>query len=273
MAIITLLNQKGGVGKSSTCHHLSGTLAQLGHRVLLVDNDPQSSLTQGLWGPVAALAADPAETIAAVYDGHAVPGRIIRPSDIPGVDLVPGSVHSTRHNVPVPREAPWAAQTCLSDFLGEVRSAYDLILIDCPPNLHLCAWAALAASDYLLVPLQPEDYGAQGITAVSDAAVLVRALVNPSLRLLGYLLTMVAPRRTIHQLYERRLRAAHGADVLTTRIPAAAEFPESVAHRLPIALHKPRGAGAKAMRALAEEVLERIESTGATGTTTETEAA
>jgi cellulose biosynthesis protein BcsQ len=135
------------------------------------------------------------------------------------------------------------------------------------------AWAALAASDYLLVPLQPEDYGAQGISAVSGAAAQVRTLVNPSLRLLGYLLTMVVPRRTIHQLYERRLRAAHGADVLTTRIPAAAEFPESVAHRLPIAIHKPRGAGAKAMRALAEEVLERIGIIGATGTTTETEAA
>ena len=99
--------------EASTCHHLAGTLAQLGRRVLLVDNDPQSSLTQGLWGPSVAVGVDPAETIAAVYAGEAVADRIIKPSGIPGVDLVPGSVRSTRHNVPVPYEADWDAQTCL----------------------------------------------------------------------------------------------------------------------------------------------------------------
>src|SRR5262249_4067105 len=127
LATITLLNQKGGVGKTSMCHHLAGTLAQLGRRFLLVDNAPQSSLTQGLWGPSAALGVDPAETIAAVYAGEAVADRIVKPSGIAGVDLVPGSVHSTRHNVPVPYEADWDAQTCLRSFLDEIRDRYDLI--------------------------------------------------------------------------------------------------------------------------------------------------
>jgi chromosome partitioning protein len=107
MAVITVLNQKGGVGKTSACHHLAGTLALMGRRVLLIDNDPQSSLTQGLWGPSKALSIDPAETIAAVYTGDAFPERVIQPSGIDGVDLVPGSVRSTRHNVPVPHEADW----------------------------------------------------------------------------------------------------------------------------------------------------------------------
>jgi len=138
MPVITALNQKGGVAKTSTCHHLAGTLALMGRRVLLVDNDPQSSLTQGLWGPSVALSVDPAETIAAVYSGDAFVERIIKPSGVPGVDLVPGSVHSTRHNVPVPYEADWDAQVGLKGFLDEVRENYDLILIDCPPNLHLC---------------------------------------------------------------------------------------------------------------------------------------
>jgi chromosome partitioning protein len=259
LATITLLNQKGGVGKTSTCHHLAGTLAQLGRRLLLVDNDPQSSLTQGLWGPSVALGVDPAETIAAVYAGEAVADRIIKLSGVAGVDLVPGSVRSTRHNVPVPYEADWDAQTCLRSFLDEVRDRYDLILIDCPPNLHLCSWAALVASDYLIVPLQPEDYGAQGIAEVQDSVSRVVSGPNPSLRLLGYLITMVQPRRSIHQLYEGQLRGAYGDDVFTARIPEAAEFVEAVARRMPIAQYKPKGAAAKAIKALAEELLARLE--------------
>ena len=104
LAVITMLNQKGGVGKTSTCHHLAGTLALMGRRTLLVDNDPQSSLTQGLWGPSAAMGLDPAETIAAVYAGESFPDQIIKPSGVSGVDLVPGSTRSDRHNVPAPDE-------------------------------------------------------------------------------------------------------------------------------------------------------------------------
>ena len=260
MATITLLNQKGGVGKTSTCHHLAGTLAQLGRRLLLVDNDPQSSLTQGLWGPSVALGVNPAETIAAVYAGEALADRIIKPAGIPGVDLVPGSVRSTRHNVPCPYEADWDAQTCLRSFLDEVRDRYDLILIDCPPNLHLCSWAALVASDYLIVPLQPEDYGAQGIAEVQDSVARVVSGPNPGLRVLGYLITMVQARRSIHQLYEAQLRTAYGDEVFTARVPEATEFVEAVARRMPIAQYKPKGAAAKAVKALAEEVLARLES-------------
>jgi chromosome partitioning protein len=259
VSVITVLNMKGGVGKSSACHHLSGTLAMMGRRVLLVDNDPQSSLTQGLWGPSRALSLDPAETVAAVYAGESLPERVVQPSGILGVDLVPGSVHSNRHNVPVPHEAAWEAQTCLRSFLDVVRDRYDLVLIDNPPNLYLCSWASLVASDHLVVPLQPEDYGAQGIAEVNDSAARVAGGPNPGLALLGYLLTMVAPRRSVHQVYEERLRAAYGDAVFATRVPEAADFVEAVARRLPIALHKPRSAAAKAIAAVAEELLARVE--------------
>ena len=267
MAVITALNQKGGVGKTSTCHHLAGTLAQMGRRVLLVDNDPQSSLTQGLLGPSAALSLDPAETMAAVYSGDAFPEQIIRPSGVVSVDLVPGSVHSTRHNVPLPYEADWDVQTCLRTFLAEVRDRYDLVLIDCPPNLHLCSWAALVASDFLIVPLQPEDYGAQGIADVQASVARVAAGPNAGLILLGYLITMVSPRGTVHQLYEERLRAAYGADVFEARIPEAADYVEAVARRLPIAQYKPKSAQAKAIRALAEELEARVRVRGAANQT------
>lgn len=258
MEIVSLINMKGGVGKTTTTHNLAGALVLTGRRVLLVDNDPQSSLSQGLMGPAAAEGLDPAATIAAVYDGTATPEGIIRPSGVAGIDLVPGSIHTDRHNRPTPEEAPWPDQTALRDFLAELDGRYDIALVDCPPNLHLCSWAALAASGWALIPAQPEDYGAQGLGPVRRSIARVRAAVNPDLRLLGYLVTMVQSRRAIHQLYEDTLRSDYGTEVLTTRLPAAADFPEAIAHRKPVTHYKPRSAAAKAIKALADEVLARM---------------
>jgi chromosome partitioning protein len=260
LAVVTMLNQKGGVGKSSTCHHLAGALAQAGRRVLLVDNDPQSSLTQGFWGPIATAALDPGVTVAALYRGlEPLPEHVIHPTPVPGVDLIPGSQQATPHNVPDPHAAPWDSQTCLRALLAEVRGGYDLALIDCPPNLHLCSWAALAASDFLIVPLQPEDYGSQGLGPVQDSVAAARAAVNPGLGLLGYLLTMVNARATIHQIFEATLRRQYGADVFETKVPAALDFKEAIAQRKPVSLYKPRGASARVMKALGEEVFRRID--------------
>jgi chromosome partitioning protein len=258
MDVVSLINMKGGVGKTTTAHNLAGALVLAGRRVLLVDNDPQSSLSQGLLGPAAAEALDPGDTIAAVYDGTATPEAIIRPSGIAGIDLIPGSIHTDRHNRPTPEESPWPDQIALRDFLGEIEGRYDIALIDCPPNLHLCSWAALAASGWALIPVQPEDYGAQGLGPVRRSIAKVRAAVNPDLRLLGYLVTMVQPRRAIHQLYEDTLRSDYGTDVLAARLPAAADFPEAIAHRKPVTHYKPRSAASKAIKAVADEVLTRV---------------
>src|SRR5689334_15568871 len=124
-----MLNQKGGVGKTSTCHHLAGTFAQLGQRVLLVDNDPQASLTQGFLGPQAMRRIPPAQTIAAVYAGdEPYPGQVIHPSGVEGVDLLPGSKAATEFNVPVPQRASYELQTGLRDFLADVTGGYGLVL-------------------------------------------------------------------------------------------------------------------------------------------------
>jgi chromosome partitioning protein len=259
MPVIAMLNQKGGVGKTSTCHHLAGTLAASGKRCLLVDNDPQSSLSQGFWGPLATAELPASATIAALYAGDdPFPDQVIRPTGIIGIDILPGSQRATRYNVPEPHFADAAAQTCLRRFLAEVRGQYDLILIDNAPNLHLCGWAALVASDYLIVPLQAEDYGAQGLGPVQDAIDLVRTGPNPELRLLGMLLTMVDQRLAIHKVYETTLRERFGPLVFRTRVPYSTDYKEAIAQRRPIAQYKSRGPAYQAITDLAGELAARL---------------
>jgi chromosome partitioning protein len=269
MAVLTVLNLKGGVGKTTTCHHLAGTLALAGKKILLVDNDPQASLTQGFLGPAATRALNPANTLAAVYAGdEPFPAQVIRPTGVPGVDLLPGSYAAADFNIPRPFAAPFELQACLREFLSEIRSGYDLVFIDCPPTLSLCSWAALVASDFLITPLKPEDYGAQGIAFVRDSMALVQSGPNPSLRMLGFLLTLMTPRKTVHLLYEESLRAEYGPLVFKTRVVEAVDYVEALNRRLPVAQYKPRGAAAKVMKELAEELGERL-----AAATTHTEAA
>jgi chromosome partitioning protein len=259
VAVVTMWNQKGGVGKTSTCFHMASVLAAGGRRVLLVDADPQSSLTQGFYGPQQTRQLDSAETIAGILAGdEPFPDQVNRPSGVAGIDLVPGSRHAARSNVPMPHEADWPAQVSLREFLSGVRDRYDLVLIDVPPNLHLCSWAALVASDALAVPLQPEDFGAQGIADVRESVERVQAGPNPGLRQLGYIVTMHAPRRAVHQVYVARLREIYGDAVFAAMVPESVDFVEAIAQRKPIAAYKPRGAAAKAIKALAEELLARL---------------
>ena len=259
MAVICLLNQKGGVGKTSTCHHLSGTLAREGAKVLLVDNDPQSSLTQGFWGPLATRQLDPVVTMAAILGGEEpYPAAVIKPTGVPGIDILPGSKRATSFNVSDPHLADPTVQFSLRAFLEETRDAYDHVLIDCPPNLHLCSWVALVASDHLIVPLKPEDYGAQGIIDVGESVDLVLSGPNPGLRPLGYLITMMNVRKSIHKLYEETLRSQFGNLVFATRMTEAVDYVEALNQRLPVAQYKPRGAAAKTMKALADELAARL---------------
>lgn len=258
MAIISFVNLKGGVGKTSLSMHLGGALAQLGRRVLLVDNDPQASLTAGFLGPSAARRLDPSGTIAAVLGGQdPFPEAVIQPSGFPGIDLLPGSRFAASFNIPDPHLAAYEEQVRLRDFLAPIEG-YDPVIVDCPPNLHLCSWAAMAAADRILVPVMPEDFGAQGTFDVLESAALAKSIVNPDLAILGFVVSMYRAKQTVHRLYVDRLRAAHGDEVFEAMIPASVDFVEAVTALKPAAFHKPRGAAAKAARAVAEELLTRL---------------
>jgi chromosome partitioning protein len=258
--VISFLNLKGGVGKTSSCHHLAGAFAKAGKRVLLVDNDPQASLTQGFYGPTVVGSIEPGDSVAALYNEDATPAAaaLVRPTGIDGVWLVPGSPHLAALNTTPARE--WGPlETGLRDFLEPARDAFDLVLIDNPPNLYLCARASLVASDFLVVPLQAEDYGAQGLGPVRSALSSVQAAVNPGLRLAGYLITMYDQRLAIHHSYDAILRESFGPAVFAARVPRAKDFVEAVAARAPVSHFKPRSAAAKAVQAVAEELTARVE--------------
>jgi chromosome partitioning protein len=259
--VVAFLNRKGGVGKTSLTHHLGGAFARRGLRILLVDADPQASLTQGLLGPDVARELRPRETIAALYgddaDGDA--SRLIRPLPIANLAILPGSGALDKYNLP----EPWRCggdQYLLRDALNEIRGDFDLILVDGPPHVYLSAWAALVAADGVVVPLQAEDYGAQGLVALQESIDHVRASANPRLVLLGYLVGMFNKSLAVHTGYDRDLREIYGADVFATTIPLAKDYKEAVMLRLPVTSYKPKSAAAKAVDALADELLARLAS-------------
>jgi len=259
--VVAFLNRKGGVGKTSTCHHLGGALARRGSRVLLVDADPQASLTQGLLGPELARELRPRETIAALYgdDADCDAGCLVRTLAIANLSLLPGSGALDKFNLP----EPWLCggdQYLLRDALAEIRGDYDAILVDCPPHVYLSAWSALVAADGVVVPLQAEDYGAQGIASLQDSIDHVRSTANPRLRLTGYLVTMFNKSLAVHTGYDRDLREIYGPDVFATTIPLAKDYKEAVMLRVPVSGYKPKSAASKAVEALADELMGRLAS-------------
>jgi chromosome partitioning protein len=257
---VAMLNRKGGCGKTSTCHHLAGAFAKDGLRVLLVDMDPQASLTQGLFGPQATEALPDRSTVVGLFDDSfdPDPDAIIQPTPFERISIVPGSNALDDFNVPRPQETG-EIQLTLRRFLKEARDSYDVALIDCPPNLSLCSWAALLAADSVVVPVQAEDYGAQGIVYIQRAFDLALAHHNPRLRLAGYLVTMFNKSLGIHAAYDHQLRSLYGDQVFQTTVPLAKDFKEAVAARQPVATYKPRSAAAKSIKAVADELLERAE--------------
>lgn len=257
--VVAFLNRKGGVGKSSATHHVGGALAKSGLRTLLVDADPQSSLTQGLLGPEAATQLDPRLTIASIFDpsGGIFTAELIIPTSFPNLSLLPGSEDAEQYNVPM----PWNTgmdQFVLRDAILEVRDAFDLVLIDCPPHIQLWAWSALIAADGVVVPVQPEDYGAQGMASIQRVIGGVQSAVNPRLTLLGYLVSMYNKSLSVHVTYEHQLRETYGDDVFRSVVPLSKDFKEAVTFRKPVVFHKPKCEAAKASVALAEELIARI---------------
>lgn len=255
--IITSLNLKGGVGKTHLCWLIAGVCEERGKRCLILDLDKQGNISSTLLPNY-----DGTEGTDAFFNPAANPtiSSLIRSTTLQHVDMVPGSFRLERYNETDPTS--WDAsgmQLALVDPLREVAGFYDYILLDCPPDISLITYAALCASDLLLVPLEAAQWGALGTQHVLTAFEHVRARYNDRLRLLGFTISRYKMRRKYQSAYLKQFREHFGDDAFNTIIPDLASFEQSVNDRVPITLHSPSSHGSLLARRFFDELEARAE--------------
>jgi len=250
--MLAIVNQKGGVGKTTTAVNLGSALASLGHRVLLVDLDPQGNSTSGVGVSRAALRMS-------VYDvliGGDPMFHIIQPTGVERLDLAPSDVRLAGAEVElVPKIA---REMKLRNAVRAVREMYELIIVDCPPSLGLLTVNALTAADGCLIPMQCEYYALEGVSSLLTTIELIRRHLNPGLKITGVLLTMVDARTRLSEQVAAEVRRHFGAQVFDTVVPRSVRLAEAPSHGRPISTYAPESKGAVAYLNVAREVVGRI---------------
>ena len=248
--IISITNQKGGVGKTTTAINLSACVAQAGRRVLLVDLDPQGNSTSGL----GISKKSGKSTYDAVIGGTSAE-EAVRPTMIDTLHVLPSRIELAGAEVEL--VSMEAREQRLKRALAPIRDRYDFIFIDCPPSLGLLTLNALTASDSLLVPIQCEYFALEGLSQLMNTVKLVRRGLNRTLDIQGVVLTMFSARLNLCVQVVEEVKHYFRDKVYNTIIPRSVRMSEAPSHGLPISLYDPRNSGARAYTSLAEEFLKR----------------
>ncbi|MCR2786071.1 MULTISPECIES: ParA family protein [unclassified Microbacterium] len=249
--IISLCNQKGGVGKTTSTINLAASLAEYGRRVLAVDFDPQGALSAGL-----GIATHEIPTIYdLLLDPKRDPHEVIVKTAVEGLDLIPANIDLSAAEVHLVNEV--ARETILARVLRKVAGEYDVILVDCQPSLGLLTVNALTASHGVLIPLECEFFALRGVALLIETIDKVRDRLNPSIELDGVLATMYDPRTLHSREVLERVVDAFGDDVLETVIGRTVKFPDASVSGVPIIEFAPEHPAAQAYLRLARELVAR----------------
>jgi chromosome partitioning protein len=249
--IIAIANQKGGVGKTTTCINLAASLAATNRNVLLVDMDPQGNATMGS----GVNKNDVSLTTCDLLLGEAEVEQVLQRGEGVNYDVLPTNSDLTAAEVTLMQKM--GKERRLRAALSDIKDRYDYILIDCPPSLNMLTLNSLVAADSVMIPMQCEYYALEGLSALVDTIESIRKTVNPELKIEGLLRTMFDPRNNLANDVSGQLIVHFPKQVYRTVIPRNVRLAEAPSHGLPVLHYDKSSRGALAYLALAGEILRR----------------
>jgi chromosome partitioning protein len=262
MQIISIINQKGGVGKTTTVINLAAGLAQQGKKILVIDLDPQGNATTGLG---LSNLKNSSETIYGVLNGTKEISEIIKKTEFKNLDIITSNVDLSGLEAETAgdNERAFILKGKLALYLNDSRGCYDYILIDCPPSLSLLTVMALVSSHSLVVPLQTEFFALEGLTQLIKTIDRIKVSLNPELKIRGILLTMFDKRNKLSSQVEKEARDYFSDKVYVTVIPRNVRLSEAPSHGMPVLMYDKLCPGSKSYFSFTDEFINQEEKLGA----------
>jgi len=250
--VIVVVNQKGGVGKTTTAINLASFLSELPKKVLLVDMDAQSNATSGIGLKIDEIEHNVYDLL---LDGSSLP-QTLYPTPFDNLHIIPSTKDLSGAEIELVAFSD--RESRLKNHLEPAKKHYDYIIIDCPPSLGLLTLNALVASDCTLIPVQCEYFALEGIARLLETLTSVKESINPKLEIGGIVLTMFDKRIALNRQVVENVRTYFKDLIFDTIIPRNVRLTEAPSHGLPIALYSPQSTGAQAYHNLALEVVKRV---------------